>query len=423
MRFQRLALLALASLSLAAARVKLLKDTTFEPALAEEGHLFVMFHAPWCEHCKALKPIFEQASKLAAKEDPSIVFAKVDATKYEDLAKKNGVKGFPALRFFKERESQPIDSDSVERTPEELAAYAVRVARAPDRVLELTAGKSIKEFVSDMQTGSEVGVLGFFEDQEDADLFVSTAEKFKYPVRFAWTTKPYARKYLGLDNDTAVNLAIMFKPFDEKRHEFALNGTREHSTKTKTGMADMMHKMMGVPIDEALNLIPEPQIAKDFKDWVTVHMVPLVVPFMEGYMNLIFTGPIQVHMIIVLDPEADNEEIEDVASAAALARRGEVLHILMPEHESTEEMREFFGVAGRQLPTAVLSDMRNANDDEPQGLQYLWPEDRELTATALINFEQKFFDGELAADGGANLQKKKKKKKRAKAKKSESAEL
>lgn len=46
----------------------------------------------------------------------------------------------------------------------------------------------------------------------------------------------------------------------------------------------------------------------------------------------------------------------------------------MPAVEETEEMRKFFGVDDRVLPTALISDMRDVTDENPAGSQYLWDE-------------------------------------------------
>ena len=67
------------------ARVRPLKEADFEMAVAEPGNLFVFFYAPWCEHCNALKPEFEKASRKLKEHDPLIKFAKVDATQEEKL--------------------------------------------------------------------------------------------------------------------------------------------------------------------------------------------------------------------------------------------------------------------------------------------------------------------------------------------------
>ena len=48
---------------------------------------------------------------------------------------------------------------------------------------------------------------------------------------------------------------------------------------------------VGVPQEEALKLIPEPKESKALTKWITKQMLPLVVPFVDGYMDLIFEGP------------------------------------------------------------------------------------------------------------------------------------
>ena len=66
----------------------------------------------------------------------------------------------------------------------------------------------IKNFIEEMESSSGVGVIGTFEDKEAADLFIDVAEKCRYPVRFAWSIKPYAWKHLGLE-EGETNKAIM----------------------------------------------------------------------------------------------------------------------------------------------------------------------------------------------------------------------
>lgn len=56
----------------------MLTDATFDSALRDSKDIwFIEFYAPWCGHCKALEPEWNQvASNMKGK----VKFAKVDAT-------------------------------------------------------------------------------------------------------------------------------------------------------------------------------------------------------------------------------------------------------------------------------------------------------------------------------------------------------
>jgi len=70
---------------------------------ATTGDWFVKFYAPWCGHCKALAPKWEEVAhelKGKADEGVSINVAKVDVTTNSALGKRFDIKGFPSLIFF-----------------------------------------------------------------------------------------------------------------------------------------------------------------------------------------------------------------------------------------------------------------------------------------------------------------------------------
>ncbi|KAJ3191426.1 hypothetical protein HK101_007720 [Irineochytrium annulatum] len=75
-----------------------LTDKTFGPA-TKEAEWFVMFHAPWCGHCKHLAPTWEA---LAAKLKGKMNIAKVDCTTETALARKYEIRGYPTLKYIHE---------------------------------------------------------------------------------------------------------------------------------------------------------------------------------------------------------------------------------------------------------------------------------------------------------------------------------
>jgi protein disulfide-isomerase A6 len=84
----------------AATKVTVLEPSNFDTITADKNKVvLVEFYAPWCGHCKSLAPDWEKLA-VAFQNEPNVVIAKVDADAHRDLGTKNGVTGFPTLKFF-----------------------------------------------------------------------------------------------------------------------------------------------------------------------------------------------------------------------------------------------------------------------------------------------------------------------------------
>ncbi|KAJ7391851.1 Protein disulfide-isomerase A5 [Desmophyllum pertusum] len=76
-------------------RVNHLTEDTFDEFMKTHDSVLVMFYAPWCGHCKAMKPAYMEAADELHGKNARSVLAAVDCTKEKSLGTKFDLEGFP----------------------------------------------------------------------------------------------------------------------------------------------------------------------------------------------------------------------------------------------------------------------------------------------------------------------------------------
>lgn len=103
----------------ASGEVAVLTRTNITSALRDGQNWFVMFGAPWCGHCKRLKPVWAEVAKELAGHT---AFASVDGDSQLDLVARFGVTGYPTLIHV--RGGSAVRVFSGDRSKASLITYA-----------------------------------------------------------------------------------------------------------------------------------------------------------------------------------------------------------------------------------------------------------------------------------------------------------
>lgn len=175
--------------------VAVLTSENWEQAqkLSHEEDWLVEFYAPWCGHCKALAPVYQEA----AAEIKTLRFAKIDATAFSTIRKEAGVTGFPTVFWMRNGKLHKNPHGNTKSGFEKLAS---RLQQPPILVAE-TAEALEKDLFQD----DAVKFL-LLANKESTDLqtaFQAVASENHDAISFLQTPATVGATLLTLENDNA----------------------------------------------------------------------------------------------------------------------------------------------------------------------------------------------------------------------------
>jgi len=270
MMFKAVALAALLAFAAVAADedvdesdVLVLDGDNFEDTLKENDKLLIEFYAPWCGHCKRLKPEWAQAATALKGVAP---LAKVDCTAEKDICSKYGVQGYPTIKWFTGGEASDYSSgrnaDAIEKFVKSRMRPAVSVLDTLD---------AVKDFV-----GSNDLAFVAFASENPGD-YEKTADALRSDYAFALATDASVAAEYGSQDGAGV----LFRSFDEPQIQYSGDFSK-----------------------------------KDLESFLKAESFPLLGEIgPDNYSKYMDRGlPL---LWIAIDPDTDNSDLEAAARAAA----------------------------------------------------------------------------------------------------------
>lgn len=193
-----------------------LGDDDFDSSIASFDTSLVMFYAPWCGHCKRLKPDFAKAASILNKNDPPIVLAKVDCTEAgKTTCNTHGVSGYPTLKIF--RSGKFVKEYSGPRSADGIVKYMKSQVGPGSKTLA-----TVDEFKA-FTSKDEVVVVGFFSaDSELKTNFLNLADKLREKITFGHSTAEEVLSAASVEK-TAIKLyrsKVMANKFEPSEIEY-----------------------------------------------------------------------------------------------------------------------------------------------------------------------------------------------------------
>jgi protein disulfide-isomerase A1 len=190
-----------------ASDVEVLKKDTFDDFVKANDIVLAEFYAPWCGHCKALAPEYEDAATQL--KDKGIKLAKVDCTEETDLCQQHGVEGYPTLKVFRGLDN--VSPYKGQRKAAAITSYMIKQS------LPAVSGVN-KENLEDFKKADKVVLVAYVSptDKASRDVFESVAEKLRDNYPFGFSNEVDLAEAEGVSQPAIV----LYKDFDEGKATF-----------------------------------------------------------------------------------------------------------------------------------------------------------------------------------------------------------
>lgn len=183
--------------------IPFLTKDTFDAFIQKHPVVFVMFYAPWCNHCKKIMPEFQRLVKRMENEVDDIPVVKVDCALNADLSSKYKIESFPTLKLLKDGEEYDFKGFRLEH---DMHTFIMRHIQGIVKKLDTE---------KDLQIFSRNSLAALYilpEGDESALENFKQAAEIVFDMLFAYTHNADYAKSLGLSDKYNI---VLVRDFDD----------------------------------------------------------------------------------------------------------------------------------------------------------------------------------------------------------------
>uniref|UniRef100_A0A7S2B2F2 protein disulfide-isomerase n=2 Tax=Florenciella parvula TaxID=236787 RepID=A0A7S2B2F2_9STRA len=395
-------------------------DDNWEEVLVAKPLVFVGFFAPWCGHCKALKPHWAEvgdaiAAKTAAEGEEELAIAEVDVVASPGVYWRYDIQSFPVLKLF--RHGLPIGTCDGRSAKDILKWIEPRRKFVPSMaVVTAPTEPGINADISDMRSyhgqvvpvALRAAVVGVFDGTtgpgSPLDIFQSIALSHASFSKDDMVEGPPPPPFAIMDSSqtklAAANLGVTAP---------GIAVVRTNADVANDSEVELVASPPGLLEVSKTRTIEE--VAEEVRGWIDDQRYPVILEWTTENKPFIFTRRpgFETHVLLFIPPnmtpELETELLVALTTAGEKYRRQALFLFLRigDGHEEGTQLARELNVGGADSVPAVMVVKSDAKEGDitffrrptPEGVDFA----PALTGSADIEtFIDDYFNGDVAPD-------------------------
>ncbi|KJA30230.1 hypothetical protein HYPSUDRAFT_126028 [Hypholoma sublateritium FD-334 SS-4] len=318
-----------------------LTASTFESTVNAESLILVEFFAPWCGHCKALAPHYEEAA--TALKEKNIKIAKVDCVDEADLCQSKGIQGYPTLKVYRNGEASEYSGP---RKADGIISYMVK--QSLPAVSDVTAAN-----LAEFQKADKIVAIAYLASPTDAPAteFSAVADVHRDDYLFGLTSDKDAIAAAGV----TAPAVVLYRSFDAPESEYPY------------------------PISSLTS--------KDLTDWIKELSVPII-DEVNGENYAIYAGSAKPLAYLFIDPTLEDKEDQIATIKPIAAKYHSKMNFVWIDAVKFGDHAKALNLVEPKWPAFVVQDLEKQ-------LKYPYDQSKELTAAGAEEWVDQYLGGKL----------------------------